>query len=197
MISECDKISRLTTRTSKRILSGKTDKAPKSSKRRLDSNSESKSDLNFPKLTKEEVKRILKSEVDQYEKRSLIGELNYKKNMNSYRHIILNSTTTESNLEWILDLRNQKYSDFINLNTKAIICTEPSFYKKDHEKYMEKKLNEKKIINPISLKENIKDVFHLLQDRIGEKANINQIKFELNLRKYGKEKEGKFMNKRI
>jgi hypothetical protein len=108
--------------------------------------------------------------------------------MNLYRHIISDTQSTESNLDWILDLRTNTDSGFVIQNTKRIKCIEPSFYIKDLEKLARKKSLQIKIKEPISMKENVHSINHIIKNRLGEKPNIHQVKFELNLRKYETEK---------
>lgn len=184
MIIECDETSRPSTRKSNRIKSALRLNPPRFSKTHHN-HSLIKNDF---KLIKVDFDKILKTEVQRNEHESVNKERYYIKNMNLYRHIISNTQSTESNLEWVLDLRTNIESGFIIQNTKRIKCIEPSFYKKDLEKIARKKSLEKKIKEPISLKENVQSINHIIKHRLGEKPNMNQVDFELNLRKYEIEK---------
>jgi hypothetical protein len=186
MIIECDEKSRPSTSKSNRIVSAKILKHPKSSRTHLNPSINKKDvrKLNIDQILKDDFGHILKTEVLKTDNISVNNDKYYIKNMNLYRHIISNPQSTESNLEWVLDLRSNNYTRFVIQNTKMIKCIEPSFYKKDLDKIAFKKSLEKKIKKPISLKENVQSINHIIKHRLGEQANIQQVDFELNLRNY-------------
>lgn len=190
MIIECDETSRPSTRKSNRITSAIKVQHPKSSRtHKIPSiNKNDARKFYIDEISNDDFDHILKTDVLLNGHESINSERYYIKNMNLYRHIISNSQSTESNLDWILDLRTKNDSGFIIQNTKNMKCIEPSFYKKDLEKIEHKKSLEKKLKHPISMKENVQSINHIIKHRLGEQANIQQVDFELNLRTYENEK---------
>ncbi len=65
-----------------------------------------------------------------------IKDVVYPKNINEYKHLLTNYMFTQGDLDWTLDLRNEKKIDKIN---KEISLSPPSFYDKDLENFKKKK----------------------------------------------------------
>ena len=101
----------------------------------------------------------------------------YPKNINEYKHLLNNYMFTQGDLDWTLDLRNEKKIDKI---TKEISLSPPSFYDKDLENFKKKKkitLNE-----PFLHNENPFQLNHLVHDNCNT-INSSQINFESTLRR--------------
>ena len=63
-------------------------------------------------------------------------DVDYQKNINEYKHLLNNHMFTQEDLDWTLDLRNEKKIDKI---TKEISLSPTSFYDKDLENFKKKK----------------------------------------------------------
>ena len=101
----------------------------------------------------------------------------YPKNINEYKHLLNNYMFTQGDLDWTLDLRNEKKIDKIN---KEISLSPPSFYDKDLENFKKKK---KIILNePFLHFENPFQLNHLVHDNCNT-INSSQINFESTLRR--------------
>jgi len=183
MITDPNEELKPKTGKSRRIVSSVKPNPPRSSKTNFSKN--------IIQFTNEEFDKNLKTDISKDESHNSNKDKNYSKNMNLYRHIISDSQATESNLDWILNLRIQNENDLNMPIPKKITCNEPSFYKKDIEKFLDKRLKERNDLYPISKRENFQNIHHIIRDRLGEKANITQVDFELNLRNYQNSKQEK------
>ena len=106
-----------------------------------------------------------------------IKDVVYPKNINEYKHLLTNYMFTQGDLDWTLDLRNEKKIDKI---TKDITLSPPSFYDKDLENFKKKK---KIILNePFLHFENPFQLNHLVHDNCNT-INSSQINFESTLRR--------------
>lgn len=144
------------------------------------------------KISKDDFKKILRTEINITNKKD---EKEIPKNMNLFRHILTDIRTSESDIEWIFDLRSKPPTDFIFRGIQPGFFKEPKFYSEDLQKYKEKVIKNKTIQEAIPKTENIQTISHMVKNRIGEAANITQIKFELNLRNYKtKKSKNKYLN---
>jgi len=111
------------------------------------------------------------------------------KNVNEYRHIMEDKKSQESDIEWILDLReNRNSSNYDSL--KNSVGEYPDIYRKSFDSYklrVEKEKNDNKN-NLLHLKGNIKDFEHLIKRRIGIPTTLATIGFETTLRKFHSDK---------
>ena len=151
----------------------------------------SKSVKNISKMnaTTNNTSKTIKNQILNYnpsktQSTKYIKEVIYPKNINEYKHLLNNHMFTQGDLDWTLDLRNEKKTFNIR---KEISVNPPSFYDEDLDNFKKKK---KIIINePFLHNENPFQLNHLVHDNCNT-INASQINFESTLRKINKPIKG-------
>lgn len=100
----------------------------------------------------------------------------FPKNINEYRHIIDTFKVNDKELEWVLELRAHKSSNYIG--EKNLTAHGPNFSSDIDYNYV-KKNNWDSTYRGLST-----DLEHLMRKRIGEQANKSQLDFEITLREH-------------
>ena len=102
----------------------------------------------------------------------LTNKVSYPTNINEYRHIIDTHKVKDSDLDWVLKLRQNQDLKLSKLKNPF----PPTFYQADLDDYIKKKKfpeNNKKNVN-------LSNIEHLMYSRLGPSPNESQINFEIN-----------------
>ncbi len=108
-------------------------------------------------------------------------------NMNNFSHLFKNNQNTNIDILWTLNLRQPEYRE-AKSKSKIKAMKEPSFYRKDLEKYIRKRIKKSKSTDNINLPSLI-NYSHLYKQKISDTHgttinNKNLLNFELTLREH-------------
>lgn len=132
------------------------------------------------------------------DKSKVIGYMKLPKNINEYRHLIKTNQLAESDIKWVIDLREKNKQNYEELLLK--VHDAPSFYHNDSEKYKSKKQKERKdylintqnCFNKLNINEDVyykerlnqENTYHLYSKRPDFVINKDIVEFEGSLRNY-------------
>jgi hypothetical protein len=122
-----------------------------------------------------EIHKLLNLPSELHKMRMVQKKVTYPKNINEYRHIIDTHKVKDSDLEWVLHLRQPRTSGGIR---KTMGFQPPSFYNSDYQNYINKKKNDPNTKYNIS---NLATIEHLLKKRTGYSPDQTQMNFEINV----------------